>query len=278
MHHHFIAPTVLMTLLALCPCALATAEGIPVPDANLAAALKATLQHREITGEAFQADDLANVYILHASNKGIKDLSGLEYCENLAELRLDGNSISDVTPLAGCQNLQSLDLAENQIVSIDALATLVKLQYLNVEGNQIAEVTAISHMEPLRVLYADRNRVRSLWPLADLPHLHSLHMAENEIVSILPLVGLSRLDTIGLAGNRIERIWPLQRATPRYTDLRNNQLESLDALVRMARRDAMGRQRFVAFWRLQLEGNPALQTERGQHALEELRELGVRIQ
>lgn len=58
----------------------------PFPDKNLEAAIRDVLKHEpkvELTDEKLQ-----NVYFLDASGKDIKDLTGLEKCKNLAELKL----------------------------------------------------------------------------------------------------------------------------------------------------------------------------------------------
>src|SRR5437868_739184 len=111
---------------------LASASAVNPPDKNLEAALRAVLQEpaKELTD-----DHYARVFVLDAVNKGIKDLTGLEKCKNLASLRLSKNQIADVKPLAGLTNLQSLDLAENQIADVKPLAGLTTLQYLELSKN-----------------------------------------------------------------------------------------------------------------------------------------------
>src|SRR5579864_8097761 len=100
----------LASLIALWP--ISSARAANPPDKNLEAVLRAVLQEpkKEFTDELYN-----RVYVLDAVNKGIKDLTGLEKCKNLASLRLTKNQITDVKPLAGLTNLQSLDLAENHI-------------------------------------------------------------------------------------------------------------------------------------------------------------------
>src|SRR4028118_1148492 len=81
----------------------------PIPDKNLEAAVRAALHLDE---KAELGDDkLKNLYTLEASNKDIRDLTGLEKCPNLASLRLDKGQVSDLKPLKDLANLQSLDLA-----------------------------------------------------------------------------------------------------------------------------------------------------------------------
>src|ERR1700733_11127045 len=64
---------------------LASASAANPPDKNLEAVLRVYLQEptKELTD-----DHYVRVSVLHASDKGIRDLTGLEKCKNLAELRL----------------------------------------------------------------------------------------------------------------------------------------------------------------------------------------------
>ena len=79
-----IAPVIV--LLAI-PAWSAARAASPFPDKNLEAAIRDVLKHEpkvELTDEKLQ-----NVYILEATGKDIKDLTGLEKCKNLAQLKLD---------------------------------------------------------------------------------------------------------------------------------------------------------------------------------------------
>src|SRR5947209_18646761 len=85
------------------------------PDKNLEAALRELLNEpkKEFTDEMY-----ARVYHFVAMNKGIRDLTGLEKCKNLREMRLVRNEIKDLKPLAGLAELQSLDLGYNEIADL----------------------------------------------------------------------------------------------------------------------------------------------------------------
>src|SRR5436190_2694313 len=96
----------------------------PFADKNLEAAIRDVLKHSK---GPLDDKNLANVYILHASGKEIKDLKGLDKCRNLAELRLAKNHIKDIGPLKELKNLQSLSLGDNQISDLGPLADLAAL-------------------------------------------------------------------------------------------------------------------------------------------------------
>src|SRR6185437_14390467 len=87
-----------------------TAFAAGVKDKNLEVAIRASLfdAKGELTDEK-----LGQLYVLDASGKDIRDLSGMEKCKNLLSLKLTNNHISDVKPLKDLVNLQTVDLAGN---------------------------------------------------------------------------------------------------------------------------------------------------------------------
>ena len=123
--------------------------------------------------------DLRSLEVLKASDKGIANLSGLEWATNLDTLVLDNNSITVVTPLAGLTNLEYLSLGSNKITSLDSLARLTNLEYLDLQKQSITDVT----------------------PLAGLTNLKYLNLYTNEIRDISSLASLTKLTHLGIGGN-----------------------------------------------------------------------------
>lgn len=95
--------------------------------------------------------DLLSVVTLDARNLGIRDLSGIEYCKNLAWLDLDTNSVSNLKPLEQLGRPESpfdspltyLNLDSNQITDILPLAGLLNLRQLSLFDNQVADIQAL---------------------------------------------------------------------------------------------------------------------------------------
>ncbi len=82
---------------------------------------------------------VSNLIILDLSNKGIKDLSGLENFKNLSKLNLSNNEITNIYPLEDLYFLTELDLSNNKV---DDLSQLDSLRYidtnkLNIGNNEI---------------------------------------------------------------------------------------------------------------------------------------------
>src|SRR5262249_54104510 len=86
----------------------------PFKDKNLEDAVRAAIMETKALDDAA----LMRLFVLDAGGKKIKDLTGLEKCKNLAELKLASNEISDLSPLKDLAELQSLHLPGNKITDI----------------------------------------------------------------------------------------------------------------------------------------------------------------
>src|SRR5215210_3261636 len=85
------------------------------PDEKLRAVIKEILVKKQINKDAIEEADLKTIYFLEASGKGIKDLTGLDKCTNLASIKLPKNEIESVASLAALKNVQELHLQNNKI-------------------------------------------------------------------------------------------------------------------------------------------------------------------
>ena len=92
--------------------------------------------------------DLAEVVELDARSLGIRDISGIEYCKNLAWLDLDTNQISNLRPLEQLGRPESpfesplvyLNLDSNVVTDIIPLAGLLNLKQLSLFNNQVSDI------------------------------------------------------------------------------------------------------------------------------------------
>ena len=137
---------------------------VSIPDANLADAV------RKAVGLSPQDSitqlDMLNLFGLNphgnfdVSNRGITDLTGIEYAINLTGLNLSRNPIRDIGPLAKMRNLRILRLNGNQITDVKPLTELTNLRELSVTHNPVED------MSPLRVLLEKTPDVRlDVWHL-----------------------------------------------------------------------------------------------------------------
>ncbi len=248
----------------------------PFPDKNLEAAIRDVLKHEpkvELTDKK-----LLDVYILEAAGKDIKDLTGLEKCKNLLQIKLTKNRISDLKPLKDLVNLQSLDLAQNAIKDIAPLANLKGLQYIELTDNQIETLTPLSGLTSLTSLYLGSNSIKDIAPLAPLTKLWSLSLPKNQIKSLTALEKVNKLSTLDLQDNKVEDVGPLAKQTElTLLMIERNQIKDLKPLVDAAKADAAGPKRFAPYLRLYLAGNPLPDAPKPTQ-LDALKAAGVRIE
>ena len=107
-----------------------------VPDENLRTAFE------NATGKVFGEitdNDLRGLNQLIAPVAGISDLAGIEYCEGIYFLLLNGNPISDLTPLVALQdyNLNSIDMYGCGIDDLSPLVGFNGLLHLKLMDNPL---------------------------------------------------------------------------------------------------------------------------------------------
>ncbi|WP_171051881.1 TraB/GumN family protein [Alteribacter natronophilus] len=82
-------------------------------DGNLESAVRETVG---IEGDTeLDEEHLAIVETLHAFERNIESLEGIEQLENLEELVIFGNEIEDLSPLLSLENLESVDIENNPL-------------------------------------------------------------------------------------------------------------------------------------------------------------------
>jgi len=118
-------------------------KNVLFPDFNLETAIRDALNRPN--GQEITIDELASLTVLLASNKGITDATGIEYCVNLTELDLSNNQIIDITPLSTLTNLEVLNLNMNEIINISAISNLINLRWLNIQNNDIGDIWPLAY-------------------------------------------------------------------------------------------------------------------------------------
>ena len=250
---------------------LPPATSVSIPDSNLAAAVRETLNLSP--RDAITQLDMLRLTRLNASEREIKDITGLEHATNLNVLSLEHNQIRDITPLAGLTQLSSLDLAVNMISDISPLTALTQLRFLSLYSdyllsNKISDITPLAELTQLRVLWLQQLQISDITPLAELTQLRDLTIDANQISDITPLAGLAQLSILVLTNNQIRNINPLRELTQleilRLSSNRISDIRPLTALTRLLEL-SLGRNqisdlrplaRLVNLKELRLFGNP----------------------
>lgn len=99
------------------------------PDLNFENLVREILN---ITSGDITNIDLKNIIEIYGEGRNISDISGIEYCTNLANLNLRNNEIVDINVLSGLTNLQVLNITNNHIIDINPL-----LQNNGIDNNDV---------------------------------------------------------------------------------------------------------------------------------------------
>ena len=187
----------------------ASAQVVEIPDSNLEKAIREELQLSD--NISITQQQMLELIGLFAADRGIIDLTGLEYATNLDFLDLGGNQIRDIQPLENLIQLTWLSLWHNHVEDITPLANLTKLKTLDLSYNySIESLEPLKDLIQLEVLNFTNNRVKDITPLANMIQLKYLELRYNQVGDLTPLTNLVNLEELYIKDNLANDITPLQ--------------------------------------------------------------------
>ncbi len=206
---------------------------VNIPDPNLHAAIA------EVLGKSPNApitvEDMEGLHHLgsnHAANRGIRDLTGIQFAKNLQSLRLPTNQVSDISPVKNLKNLTNLKIADNQVSDISPIAELINLEVLEIEKNEISDISALAGLINLKWLNFSDNLFSDISAVAGLINLEHIHFSNKRITDISVLAGLINLKGVGTWGNPISDLKPLAELTKlEKIDICGGKISDLTPLV-----------------------------------------------
>ncbi len=240
-----------------------------MPDPALRAAVRGELGL--LPGVPMTKEKMLKLDYLNAHNKGIYNITGLEFATNLNVLHLSMNPITDLQPLANLTELESLHIwkisPSTPDLDIRPLANLSNLEVLSLEQNWISDVRPLGVLKNLRSLHLTHNQIADVRPLASMTELRELRIEGNPITDFTPLAGLDvreldisnnpigdlhslvnlrNLEVLYLEGNGISDIRPLSELRRlRILDIRYNNIKDIRPLIGL-----------TALRTLWIQGNP----------------------
>ena len=205
---------------------------VHIPDPNLRAAIAEALGKNP--NAPITVEEMGRLEGFGAVNRGVQDLTGLQFAINLEWLEVGYNQFSDLSPLAGLTNLDNLWFnAGAKVSDLSPLAGLINLRIIHAGGHSISDLSPLSGLTKLEHIYLPRTGLISdLTPLAGLTKLEELYLHHNGISDISILSGLTGLKRINLRDNSITNISPLARLTQlKWADLANNEISDASPLA-----------------------------------------------
>ena len=173
--------------------------GVYIADPNLRAVIAEAFGKESADTVPITLEEMAILTTLRASNRDIKDLTGIEHAINLEELWISSNPISDLSPLAGLKNLIGLAAWDMDIEDFSPLAELTKLKWLELFNTPISDISPLAHLTSLKRMSLYGTGTEDLSPLAGLTSLIRLQIANNKTLSdVSPLADLINLEWLDL--------------------------------------------------------------------------------
>ena len=120
---------------------------VHIPDPNLRTAIAEALG--KSPNAPIAVEDMEGLERLEAQDRGIQDLTGLQFATNLSRLNLRDNRISDLSPIAGLTNLRELILNNNPVSDISPLRGLTNLTSLSLDHASVSDISAVRGLEPV---------------------------------------------------------------------------------------------------------------------------------
>ena len=184
---------------------------VHIPDSNLRAAIAEALG--KSPNAPITVEEMGRLERLEARNRGIRDLTGLQFATNLNELELRGNQINDVSPIASLINLRALALRGSPLSDISPVRNLTNLDRLELPKTMVLDLSSVRGLMNLRTLYLWDTNISDLSPLAGLINLKTLHINSTNVSNLSPLAGLTNLTHIHTCGTPISDLSPLADLT-----------------------------------------------------------------
>ncbi|MFP7300359.1 leucine-rich repeat domain-containing protein [Neobacillus niacini] len=180
----------------------------PVPEGEVVqfkdAALKEAVRDAlHLYSRDLYESDMTMLTSLEASDRGIRELDGLETAVNLMELHLDSNSVQNLEPIAGLTNLYLLSISNNKLSDLTSLAPLTNLEALLLDNNELKDISILSAFTKLNMLSLQGNKIQDIKPLTGL-NLEYLNIGYNEIEDISSLLTLDNLQYVLLMKNPLD--------------------------------------------------------------------------
>ena len=185
---------------------------VHIPDPNLRTAIAEELG--KTPNAPITAEEMERLKELDVPDRGIHDLTGLQFATNLSRLNLGdsgrwGNRISDLSPLAGLVNLRNLSIWDNPVSDLSPLKGLKNLTRLVFSRTQVSDLSPIAGLINLRTLDFNVGNVSDLSPIAGLINIEYLGFPGNNVSDLSAIAGFVNLKTLYFWGNNVSDISPI---------------------------------------------------------------------
>ena len=174
---------------------------VHIPDPNLRAAVAEALG--KSPNAPITVEEMERLKKLEPRNRGIHDLTGLQFATNLIRLYLRDNQVSDLSPIMGLIQLRELMLTFNPVSDLSPLRGLTNLTQLEVDASQVSDISPLRGLTNLTYLELDDTLVSDISPLRGLINLTHLELQDTSVSDLSQIAGLINLEVLGFEGDNV---------------------------------------------------------------------------
>ena len=212
---------------------LSQAEGIYVPDPNLASALREAigLSPRDMITQI----DMLKLTTFVVPERQITDLTGLEHATRLRRFVILPNQVQDISPISKMKELVELSIRSNNINSIQPISELIHLDEIVIHKNNISDISPIESSNKLSYLVIIDNPVSDITPIGSLTEMQWLGLYDVNVSDITPLSNLFRLENINIQRSPVVDITPLSSLTQlEYITMQDNNIVNVPSFSQLS--------------------------------------------
>jgi formylglycine-generating enzyme required for sulfatase activity len=179
------------------------AQDVSIPDTNLNAVVRATLQ--KPTGPLTESDMLGLI-TLSAGDKQISRVDGLEFARNLNVLDLDSNSITNFSIGSALTNLVILDVFGNHLTNFNLSNASTKFTIIDAAFNSMAQCFIPDGLTNLQTLFLEDNALTNFNLPDGLTALTQLDLSENNLASFTVRPEMTNLISLSIFANQLTNL------------------------------------------------------------------------
>ena len=185
---------------------------VHIPDSNLRAVIAAELgknPNAPITAEEIKRLSNLDACREDPCDKGIRDLTGVQFATNLRRINISHNQVSDLSPIAGLTDLRELRITDNPVSDISPVRGLTNLNHLGFGGCQVSDISPVRGLTNLAHLDFSHNQVSDISPVKGLTNLDRLRCNDNLVSDMSPVAGLTNLTWLDMHDMIVSDLSPL---------------------------------------------------------------------
>ena len=206
---------------------------VRIPDPNLRAAIAESLG--KSPNAPITVEEMERLGELDARNRGIQDLTGLQFAINLQKFEGESNQISDISLIAGLTNLRFLRFGKNPVSDISPVRGLTNLTEIYIDDMPVSDLSPLAGLINLKKIHAAGNLISDLSPIVSLPKLETLYIPDSKISDLTLLASFTGLKILNLGGYNkipISDISPLAGLTNlEWLILNKNEISDISPLA-----------------------------------------------